>query len=68
VKRVQNHTDRRKINVFLTERGRKMKTKLWPMAAEVLALSSAGLSDKQVQSLTKMLAQIRVNLENDRCE
>lgn len=65
VKRVQNHTDRRKINVFLTERGRKIKTKLWPMAAEVLALSLAGLSDKQVQSLTKMLAQIRVNLEND---
>ena len=68
VKRVQNHTDRRKINVFLTERGRKMKTKLWPMAAEVLALSLAGLSDKQVQSLTKMLAQIRVNLENDQRE
>jgi DNA-binding MarR family transcriptional regulator len=65
VKRVQNRTDRRKINVFLTERGRKMKNKLWPMAAEVLALSLTGLSDKQVQSLTRMLAQIRVNLEND---
>lgn len=68
VKRVQHRTDRRKINVFLTERGRKMKNKLWPMAAEVLAVSLAGLSEKQVQSLTKMLAQIRVNLENDHYE
>ena len=65
VKRVHNRADRRKINVFLTDRGRKMKGKLWPMAAEVLDLSVRGLSHKQVQSLTKMLARIRANLEND---
>jgi MarR family transcriptional regulator, organic hydroperoxide resistance regulator len=65
VKRVQNRTDRRKINVFLTERGRKLKNKLWPMAAEVLALGLSGLTRKQVQSLSKMLTQIRVNLESD---
>ena len=65
VKRVQNRTDRRKINVFLTERGRKLKNKLWPMAAEVLALGLSGLTRKQVQSLSKMLTQIRVNLERD---
>jgi len=68
VKRVKNRTDRRKINVFLTERGRKLKNKLWPMAAEVLALGTTGLTRKQVQSLNKMLTQIRVNLENDRFE
>jgi DNA-binding MarR family transcriptional regulator len=68
VKRVQNRTDRRKINVFLTERGRKLKNKLWPMAADVLALGLTGLTRKQVQSLTTMLTQIRVNLENDRFE
>ncbi len=65
VKRVQNQADRRKINVFLTERGRKLKNKLWPMAAEVLALGLSGLTRKQVQSLSKMLRQIRVNLESD---
>ncbi len=65
VKRVQNRDDRRKINVFLTERGRKLKNKLWPMAAEVLALGLSGLTRQQVQSLSKMLTQIRVNLESD---
>jgi len=65
VMRVHNRTDRRKINVFLTARGRKMKSKLWPMAAEVLDLGLAGLSPSEVRSLNKMLAQIRLNLEHD---
>ena len=65
VKRVQHRTDRRKINIFLTERGRNLKSKLWPMAAEVLALGLSGLTRNQVQSLNKMLTQIRLNLERD---
>ena len=65
VKRVQNRDDRRKINVFLTERGRKVKSKLWPMAAEVLAIGLSDLSRAQVQSLNKMLTRVRVNLEHD---
>jgi DNA-binding MarR family transcriptional regulator len=66
VKRVQNRTDRRKINVFLTARGRNLKRKLWPMAAEVLAVGLSGLTSDQVRSLNKMLMQIRLNLENDK--
>jgi DNA-binding MarR family transcriptional regulator len=65
VKRVQNRNDRRKINVFLTKRGRKLKGKLWPIAAEVLKLGLAGLTRRQVQSLTKMLVHIDANLERD---
>lgn len=68
VKRVHNQADRRKINIFLTERGRKLKSKLWPMAAEVLALGLSGLNRSQVQTLNKMLAQVRQNLERDRYE
>ncbi|MGH6725070.1 MAG: MarR family winged helix-turn-helix transcriptional regulator [Pseudolabrys sp.] len=65
VKRVQNRTDRRKINVFLTARGRNLKRKLWPMAAEVLAVGLSGLTRNQVLSLNKMLTQILANLEHD---
>lgn len=65
VKRVQNRTDRRKINIYLTARGRKLKRKLWPMAAEVLALGLSGLTRNQVYSLNKMLMQIHLNLEHD---
>ena len=68
VKRVHNQADRRKINVFLTKRGRKLKSKLWPMAAEILALGLSGLTRRQVQSLNKMLAQVRLNLERDHFE
>lgn len=66
VRRVHNRTDRRKINVFLTARGRNLQSKLWPMAAEVLDISLAGLNAGQIQSLNKMLVQIRHNLEGDR--
>jgi DNA-binding MarR family transcriptional regulator len=65
VKRVHNQADRRKINIFLTARGRKLQSKLWPMAAEVLALGVSGLNRNQVHSLNKMLMQIRMNLESD---
>ena len=65
VKRVQNRTDRRKINIFLTARGRNLKRKLWPIAADVLGVGLSGLTRNQVQSLNKMLTQIRLNLEND---
>jgi DNA-binding MarR family transcriptional regulator len=68
VKRVHNQTDRRKINVFLTARGRNLKSILWPMAAEVLALGLSGLNRSQVQSLNSMLAQVRLNLERDHFE
>ena len=68
VKRVHNRTDRRKINVFLTERGRKLKAKLWPMAADVLDLGLSGLNRKQVQTLAEILVQIRDNLQKDRYE
>ena len=68
VKRVHNQADRRKINVFLTKRGRKLKSTLWPMAAEILALGLSGLTRRQVQSLNKMLAQVRLNLERDHFE
>jgi len=65
VRRVQNRTDRRKINVFLTARGRNLKRKLWPMAADVLAVGLSGLTRNQVLSLNKMLTQILENLEHD---
>ena len=66
VKRVQNRDDRRKINVFLTERGHRLKSKLWPMASEVLEIGLSGLSAEQVKSLNKMLSQVRLNLERDK--
>ena len=65
VKRVHNQVDRRKINVFLTKCGRDLQSKLWPMAADVLDLSVAGLSRSQIKSLNEMLAKIRLNLEHD---
>jgi hypothetical protein len=38
------------------------------MAAEVLALGLSGLTRSQVQSLNKMLAQVRLNLERGQFE
>lgn len=65
VQRVPNKTDRRKTNIHLTERGRRMKTVLWPKAADVLALAFKGLSREQIRTVGKTLLQIKANLEND---
>lgn len=65
VRRVQNEDDLRKINVYLTERGRRLKTKLWPMAAEILELALSKLTRRQIQALRTMLLHIARNLERD---
>lgn len=65
VKRRPHRTDRRKINVYLTKRGRDLRDKLWPMAAEVLAIGFKGLTREQTRLLRKTLVQVRNNLEND---
>ena len=44
VKRVRNDADRRKQNVFLTPRGRRLKSKLLPLASEVVNTATAGFA------------------------
>ncbi len=65
VQRVPNTIDRRKTNVHLTPRGRKLKPVLWPMAAEVLALAFRGLKREEIRAVGTTLLRMKANLEQD---
>jgi len=62
VRRRKSSSDRRKIHIHLTSRGKRLKFKLLPFVAEVNALGLKGLSPQQVASLRQALLKIMTNL------
>jgi DNA-binding MarR family transcriptional regulator len=62
VERVRNKSDRRKINVFLTEKGRALEQDLLPVAADVVATAIKGFSVRDVATLLDLLSTIQANL------
>ena len=65
VSRVRSETDRRKIHVHLTTKGRQLKAKLMPLAIEVVDTATAGFSDDKKRLLLACLNEIQRNLEQD---
>ena len=63
VKRRKSSSDRRKIHIHLTSRGKRLKFKLLPFVAEVNALGLKGLSPQQVANLRQALLKIMTNLK-----
>ena len=63
VQRVRNATDRRKINVFLTPKGRALETVMMPVAREVVDGAVAGLSAREIDLLLSLLGAVQDNLE-----
>lgn len=62
VRRERNKKDRRKSHVFLTAKGRKLKSELIPLAKEVVNTAVQGLSPTEVKGLLGGLAEIQRNL------
>ena len=63
VERVRNVEDRRKINIFLTERGRGLRPQLLPSAIAVVDKARAGLSGEEVETLIALLKRVQANME-----
>jgi MarR family transcriptional regulator, organic hydroperoxide resistance regulator len=63
VRRVQNKTDRRKLHVHLTPKGRALKIKLIPLAREVVATAVQSLSRKEIKQLLEGLVEVQKNLQ-----
>lgn len=63
VRRVRNDVDRRKQNVFLTTKGRRLKTKLLPLATEVVNTATAGIGERDLMLFLGMLSAVQRNLE-----
>ncbi len=64
VKRVKNHLDRRKQNVFLTPKGRRLKAKLLPLAKEVVDTATGGFAEREVETILDLLQRIQANLDS----
>jgi MarR family transcriptional regulator, organic hydroperoxide resistance regulator len=63
VRRVRNNADRRKQNVFLTPKGRRLKSKLLPLASEVVNTATAGLGERELALFLGFLSTVQRNLE-----
>jgi MarR family transcriptional regulator, organic hydroperoxide resistance regulator len=63
VRRVRNDVDRRKQNVFLTPKGRRLKSKLLPLATEVVNTATAGIGERELMLFLGMLSAVQRNLE-----
>jgi DNA-binding MarR family transcriptional regulator len=62
IRRVHSRTDRRKIHVFLTRKGRTLTTELLPLAQQNNSLALRGISSSDVQVLRRCLSRIRENM------
>jgi DNA-binding MarR family transcriptional regulator len=55
-------TDRRAVQVFLTERGRNLRPQLVPLAESVNQRARHGLTDEELATLVKLLDRVYTNL------
>jgi MarR family transcriptional regulator, organic hydroperoxide resistance regulator len=63
VRRSRNSEDRRKINIFLTERGRALESVLLPAAKEVVGIAVKGFAKSDVETLLHLLHAVQKNLD-----
>ena len=62
VRREPHLVDRRKVNVFLTDKGRALQTELLPEGIAVVEAAVASFSDREVDLMLKLLKVMQTNL------
>ena len=63
IRRSRNETDRRKVHVFLTPKGKALKAELLPFAKDVNEIATRDFSADEVKQLRTLLERVRRNLE-----
>lgn len=63
VTRLPDPDDRRKINLFLTEHGRRLEAALLPFAIEVVDSALTGMTEREIRMLLDLLGVIQQNLQ-----
>jgi DNA-binding MarR family transcriptional regulator len=62
IRRTRNTEDRRKVNIFLTASGRRLREQLLPLGAKVNKRATRGMSASEVQQLRRLLTRLLANL------
>lgn len=65
IRRSRNPHDRRKINIYLTAKGRALRTRLMPLAMEVNAVALQDFSPLEIDTLRTLLGRARTRLAAD---
>jgi DNA-binding MarR family transcriptional regulator len=65
VRRERNVGDRRKLNVFLTERAETLKAELMPSAFRINAVACEGIPPSDVEVCLRVLKQMSANLTRE---
>lgn len=63
VRRAPHVDDRRKINIYLTDKGSMLREKLLPTAHAVVGAASAGLTEREKTMLIALLKAMQANLQ-----
>ncbi len=63
VRRMRNAEDKRKVNIYLTEKGRALRNVLLPHAIDVNIRAVAGVAETDVDALRRTLNAMKRNLE-----
>lgn len=64
VRRVRNPHDRRKVNIFLTPKGRALRAAIMPCADEIAELATRGIPPQEVATAISVLRRVTANLGN----
>jgi MarR family transcriptional regulator, organic hydroperoxide resistance regulator len=62
--RTRNSDDRRKVNIFLTAAGRKLRDKVLPLGSGINRRAAQGLTAEEVRQLRTLLARVMRNLQS----
>lgn len=65
IKRVRNQSDRRTINIFLTDRARTLQEKLMPQAMAVNRVATDGFTEAEMNQFRDILLRMKANLANE---
>lgn len=65
VRRERNAADKRKLNVFLTDRAEALKTELMPVAYKINEIAGAGISAEDVATTLRVLRTMSENLSRE---
>ena len=65
VRRVRNRRDRRTINIFPTQKGRKLKNELLNMAIKINEITTSSFSTAEVETLKRLMREMKTNLDQD---
>ena len=65
VERVRNARDRRKMNIYLTEKGKSLRSKLVPVEEGINELALKGMTEAEQALFDRALRQVLANLSED---